>query len=348
LLFLTNPIVGASLSALILMACVVLAKRVRRTRAERRSQCRRERWLAAIADEGDTRRRVVELTRLASEARRSQSAQDDLLALFEAGRLPPDGPRRIAFARAVRNSGLERVVLRALGSRRATARGRAALLAARLGLRGGASRVARLMRDPDPDVRAAATWATALIGSPEAIWFLLHALRRGLVEPERVVERMTPSATGPLLDALELPAFSEVRGWIAEALGLTGDRAGLPALLALLSDHDEEVRIRACRALGRLAMRDSFEALRFALRDPSPAVRAQAARALGALGEEAAVSPLLKALGDPSWWVRARAGEALLALGELGRAALRSCATAHPDRYARDRAAEALARGAVA
>jgi HEAT repeat protein len=339
-----NPIILASLGLLGLMALVVLAKRVLRGLAERRSRSRRARWLAAVADGPDEALRAAELRGLARAARRSLAAQDDLLALLEAGQLPPPGARARTFAKAIRSSGLERAVLGSLGARRATSRGRAALLAARLRLPGGERRIARLLRDRDPDVRAAATWATALAGTPAAVWVLLHALRRGLVESERVVERLaTREAAGPVLDALELEAFQPVRGWLAEALGLTGHPGAVPALNALMDDRDEEVRIRASRALGRIASPGGFDALIRALRDPSDAVRAQAARALGAVGDDAAVSPLLKALGDPSWWVRARAAEALVALGDLGRAALRSSAAAHPDRYARDRAVEALA-----
>jgi HEAT repeats len=343
-MLITNPVVAASLGLLLLLGLVVLGKRVLRARAERRSRSRRARWLAAIGAGPGDRVRTDELRRLARHARRSLAGQDDLLFLLQSGDLSPADPRRhSAFLRALRGGGLERALMRSVGSRRAIARGRGVLLIARLGLQGSVSKVAPLMRDPDADVRAAATWAMALISSPESVWALLHALRRGEVDPDRVVERLgTRRATRPLLDALELSSFAPVRGWIAEALGLAGGPEAAPALISLLGDTDEEVRLRACRALAGLAAPSSLHALIQAMRDESAAVRSQAARALGALGDEAAASELLKALGDPSWWVRGRASEALLAIGELGQAALRSSAKAHPDRYARDRAVEAL------
>jgi HEAT repeat protein len=223
-------------------------------------------------------------------------------------------------------------------------RGRAALLWARLGLDGAERRIAPLMADPDPDVRAAATQALACCRSEEAAWALLRALRGGHVEPQRVVERLTGEwAARPLLNALRQPSFKSVRPWLAEALGLTRDPRAERPLVELLTRGDEEQRIRACRALGRLGLVSSSAVLVTALSDTSAPVRAQAARALADLREERSVDALVKLMGDGSWWVRARAAEALRALGEPGLAALRRCARTHPDPFARERAAEALA-----
>jgi HEAT repeat protein len=169
-------------------------------------------------------------------------------------------------------------------------------------------------------------------------------MRDGLVEPERVVERLTGEwALEPLLNALRQPSFAEVKPWLAEALGFTrAPRAERP-LVDLLLRGDAEQRIRACRALGRLGQQTSAAVLVTALGDPSASVRAQAARALAELRERRSVGALIKLMDDDAWWVRARAAEALRALGEPGLAALRHCAETHPDPFARERAAEALA-----
>ena len=331
------------------LVLLVLGKRVLRGAAERRSVRRRIRWVAALGTGPVPDMRMREIRLLAREASRSAAAQEDLLALLAAGRLPPRDGRRAPFERALRRGGLRRALRSACLSRHAVLRGRAALLWARLGLEGCERMIAPLTADPDPDVRAAATQALACRGSDEAAWALLHALRQGHVEPGRVVERVTAEwAVRPLLSALRQPSFAAVRPWLAEALGLTQDPRAEGPLMRLLGSGSEEERIRACRALGRLGRVSSSAALMAALSDGSAAVRAQAARALGVLGEARSVHPLVELLGDRSWWVRARAAEALRALGEPGVEALRWCARAHPDAFARERATEALALDLIA
>lgn len=326
------------------LAALVLGKRVVRGLAERRSRARRVRWVAALGTGAVPDMRMRELRALARGAAHHSAAQEDLLALLVARRLPPHDHRRAPFEHALRRGGLHRALRSACGSRNAVARGRAALLWARLGLGGAERMVAPLMADPDPDVRAAAVQALSFCQSEEGAWALLHALRDGHVEPERAVEHLTGWwAAGPLLDALRDPGFDVVRPWLAEGLGLTRDPRGERPLVELLMRGDEEQRIRACRALGRLGLSTSSSMLVTALADPSPSVRAQAARALAELGDARSVPALVDLLSDPSWWVRARAAQALRAMGEPGRAALRWCADSHPDPFARERAAESLA-----
>jgi HEAT repeat protein len=285
-----------------------------------------------------------ELRSLARAAARGHAAQEDLLTLLAAGRLPPRDERREPFERALRRAGLHRSLRRACRSRLPVTRGRAALVWAALGLPGAVRRIAPLAADPDPDVRSAAVQALAACRSEEAAWALLEVLRAGHVGPERVVERLTgPWAAGPLLMAMDLARFAGVRAWLAEALGLAGDARAEAPLRERLAMGDEDERIRACRALGRLGLQSSGAALVRALSDPSPAVRAQAARALSDLRDERSVYALVQLLGDRSWWVRARAAEALRVLGAPGLAALRWCAESHRDPYARERAVEALA-----
>ena len=326
------------------LVALVLAKRVVRGFAERRSRRRRTGWVTALGTGPVPDMRMRQLRRLARETARCSAAQNDLLWLLDARRLPPRDSRRGPFERALRRSELLSALRCACSSRSAVARGRAALLWGRLGLEGAERGIAPLMADSDPDVRAATTQALAACQSDQAAWALLHALREGHVEPGRVVERLTGDwAAGPLLSALRQPSFAAVRPWLAEALGFTRDPRAERPLVDLLLRGDEEQRIRACRALGRLGQATSAAVLITALRDPSASVRAQAARALTELGERRSVDALVGLMDDGSWWVRARAAEALRALGETGLAALRRCAETHPDPFARERAAEALA-----
>jgi HEAT repeat protein len=334
----------SSLGLLAGLVALVLAKRLVRGFAERRSRRRRTGWVTALGTGPVPDMRMRQLRRLARETARRSAAQNDLLWLLDAGRLPPRDARRGPFERALRRSELLSALRSACGSRSAVARGRAALLWGRLGLEGAERTIAPLMADPDPDVRAAATQALAARKSDQAAWALLRALREGHVEPERVVERLTGEwAVEPLLSALRQPSFAAARPWLAEALGFTRDPRAERPLVDLLLCGDDEQRIRACRALGRLGQPSSAAVLVTALGDPSASVRAQAARALAAMREARSVEALVNLMDDDAWWVRARAAEALRALGEPGLAALRSCAETHPDPFARERAAEALA-----
>jgi HEAT repeat protein len=340
----SHLLVLPSLALLAILGLLVLAKRVFRDGAERRSRRRRLRWVTALGRGPVEDMRLGALRALAQHAARSAAGQEDLLAVLAAGEVPPRDARREVFERTLRVSGLRRAFRKALRGRSAAARGRAALLWARLRLPEAEQAIAPLMSDPDADVRAAATQALATCASEDAAWTLLRALRDGLVEPERVVERLTgPWAAAALLAALREDGFAHVSSWLAEALGLTGDPRAETPLADLASAGDEEQRIRACRALGRLGRRSSASVLIAALADPSPAVRAQAARGLADMREVRSVDALTVLMSDSAWWVRARAADALRSLGETGLEALRECVHAHPDPFARERAAEALA-----
>jgi HEAT repeat protein len=332
-----------SLGFVAVLVALVLGKRLARALAEHRSRRRRVRWVAALGTGPVPDLRMRELRALARRAARSRAAQEDLLALVAAGRLPPRDARHEPFGQALRRAGLQRALRRACGSRGAVTRGRAALVWAGVGLPGAELAIARLTADPDPDVRAAAIQALAACASEDAAWALIEAMAAGDVHPDRCAERLTETwAVRPLLEALRDPRFESVRPWLAEALGLTGDASAERPLMALLGAGDEPERIRACRALGRLRLESSSGVLVRALSDRSAAVRAQAARALAELRDERSVYALVQLLADRAWWVRARASEALRALGAPGIAALRWCAAEHTDPYARERALEAL------
>jgi hypothetical protein len=332
-----------SLGLLAALTALVLGKRIIRALAERNSSRRRAAWIAALGIGSVPDMHMGELRRLGGQAARRPAAQEDLLALLESGAMPPRGARREPFEAALHRAGFVGALASAFRSRSAVARGRAALLWARLGLTGAERGIAPLIADPDPDVRAAATQALAICRSEEAAWILLGALRDGHMAPERVVERLGGAwAALPLLRAMRQLSYSRVRPWLAEALGLTGDSRAEPLLITMLRRGGEEQRIRACRALGRLSRPTSLTVLVTALGDASASVRAQAARALADLGDARSVGPLVSLLDDDAWWVRARAADALRGLGEPGLTALAHCAADHPDLFARERAAEAL------
>lgn len=142
------------------------------------------------------------------------------------------------------------------------------------------------------------------------------------------------------------------RGYAAEALGLIGDSAALPALVKALKDVYGDVRENAARALGRIGDEAALPALVDAmLQDTSDDVCQEAARALdkmdrlatvdafsqalwhgafmyddGAVdalrktaqrhGDQTAIAALIAALGGYNKWLRRRAACALEQVGE--------------------------------
>ncbi len=101
------------------------------------------------------------------------------------------------------------------------------------------------------------------------------------------------------------------RASAATALGRTGEKSAVPALIAALKDPEKSVRCAAANALANL--RDSRAALPLAtaLRDPDMNVRFHAAHALGELADVNVRGALLAALRDAEWCVRDQAAWAL-------------------------------------
>jgi len=289
--------------------------------------------------------------------RHSDHRQVDLVAAL--GAVAPRGshPRHRAIADAVVASGIDRSLVRQLGSRQPVRRAVAALLVAGFALPDAANIIAPLVRDRDGDVRLAAVRALDLLADDAAALQLVDALQVRDLAVERVIERLGAPWTVPVvLDVLDgrrsgpgsvrradAPLFwRSIDGSLARALGLAGDPRAERALRSLLRYGRAEERIHAARALGTAGTMDSVPDLERSLDDEAWPVRAQAARALGRLGSQSSVPALAPHLADTAWWVRAAAADALADLGEPGIAVLRD-ALAHPDPYARDRAREALA-----
>jgi HEAT repeat protein len=318
------------------LTALVAAKKLQRNVRERRSSARRAAYRADISAASPGA--LAEATR--GSARRF-GARNDLLAVLRAWL--PNEEKLACFLEAARESGLVERLVRDCRSRSAVARGVAGELLGRIGCAEAVGELATLLRDADPEVRAAAARGLGALATPEAAWRLIYALEAGLLPQDRVLEQLgRPFAVHALIDAFHVAQLAPIRGDIADALGLARALASLHAIASLIRFGTERERIKACRALGRLARVEAVPLLLEALDDEEWVVRAQAAGALGRIGDVRAVRPLELALADSAWWVRADAAEALRACGEPGRQALRRALDA-PDRFARDRAREALA-----
>ncbi len=106
-----------------------------------------------------------------------------------------------------------------------------------------------------------------------------------------------------------------VRASATRAIGLIGNAAAAPILLARLNDPDLLVGERAAEALGRLGNTSVEPALLDLVETENATVAARAAKALGMLRTEAAVAPLGARLRSGEPLAARSAAEALAAIG---------------------------------
>lgn len=218
--------------------------------------------------------------------------------------------------------------------------------------------------DPDDRVRVAAGMALSTEGvrAPAAVPGLVEVLRDTAHANVRSYAASILGAFGPaavpavpaLTTALD-DADPRVRAAAAAALGDIGpaaassSRAVAPALVRLMRDPAEDVRLRALEALLRVEAptRTLLSVLETALTDVSPAVRTRAALILRTLGPRAASAApaAARALADPEPSVRAAAASALGAMGSHAARAVGplTAALRDPDPSVATAAAEAVA-----
>lgn len=175
------------------------------------------------------------------------------------------------------------------------------------------------MRDPHEDagtVKLAAAKALGQMEAAQAVPYLVDELATldDWASP-RIAEVLVgfgQAAVPALLQVLAGEEGVNARMWAAQILGHIGAAAAEPALVGLLRDRFEQVRISAAEALGRLKSRQAVnELVQVAMKDPVAPVRAEAARALGRIGDESALQSLVLLLSDPDYWSRLRAVEAI-------------------------------------
>jgi HEAT repeat protein len=216
-------------------------------------------------------------------------------------------------------------------------RARAADLLGAAGYEAALPELTRLLRDRDPDVRAAAARALGKLAVPSAVPALLGSLDARRAVPAGVVTmailHIGPEAAAPLADGLSLDHSGTARAISAELLGrLGGFQAAGRLIEALGSDPEERVRAAAARALGRIGVPRSVPPLEAALmQDASASVKQAAAWALGELGGTRGFAGLTAALRSPDHALARRAADALVSCGPLGVALLqRTAATDEP------------------
>ncbi len=194
-----------------------------------------------------------------------------------------------------------------------------------------------LLRDADPEVRAASASLLGTLGAREAVPALAAASR----DPDPLVRAQAVAALGAIgslapAEALKA-AFADldprVRRQAAAAAGRSDPPGLRPNLRALLRDPADPVRFSAARALGTLRDAESGGALAGIALDPKshPAVRIAAAAALGRISDPAAVGALRTLERDPDPDVSQAASRALLSAGAVESDLVRRSAEAPPE-----------------
>ena len=166
----------------------------------------------------------------------------------------------------------------------------------------------------DPDARAGAATAVALIcagTSPKQERFAEYSraiMKEGLPEPQPA----NLDGLEPLETALAEDPSWKVRAIAAQGLGYLGQESSAELLGQALHDEHEEVRWWAALALETVPSTTAVSDLAHAAtRDPARRVRAAAVRALGWADTDDAVLPLIRATGDRSAVVRQAAAQEL-------------------------------------
>jgi len=213
----------------------------------------------------------------------------------------------------------------------------AARLLADLGTNADEHYVRRLLADPHPAVRAAATSCLRRVATSAVIEVVLDNLPSQPVVVQnyqlmllREQWQLTREAVLPRLEPSTEP--DRLAQWVTVAEAL--ETPDVLAKVVPLHTHDAApVRIAVARAMKKYFHPDSVRILLVMIQDGDWRVRSQAARSLGVLRDGVAVEPLAARLLDTAWWVRFRSALALTQLGEPGRAALRE-ARSSPDKFA--------------
>ncbi|MBI5838764.1 MAG: HEAT repeat domain-containing protein [Chloroflexi bacterium] len=178
-----------------------------------------------------------------------------------------------------------------------------------------------LLDDPIIEVRQAAARALGNTKHPEAVFFLMQAIRDAFWWYERehaagdllqAIENIGAPAVDSLIEALA-DREGTVRKFAATILGKIGDPRAIEELGMALYDLHHEVSLAAAESLAQFGA-PVIEVMAEALRHPESAVREHAIIGLGKI-QDARVAPLLiQMLKDPERIVQK---QAIKSLGQL-------------------------------
>jgi HEAT repeat protein len=212
---------------------------------------------------------------------------------------------------------IERLLLKGIGSLVEEHRQRAVQMLERLGY---VEFYIHQLKAEKPWKRSLACLRLGQMRSPRAVTFLAQALddrngdvrqsaaqALGMIRDMRAVKVLVQQASKHRMFSSPQMISGQI---LKESLIAQGEPA-IPALLALLSDSNDAVRVFVADILAEVPSGEALEHLIKCLNDSNPQVRAKVARALGRVGHPIAVKPLLSLLSDPSWYVRLQVAKAL-------------------------------------
>ncbi len=185
----------------------------------------------------------------------------------------------------------------------------------------------RALADPDHEVRASAAQALGEHGTLEPVAALVSLLSAAARE-------------GGEWRSDEVDASASA----LEAIGAEHPSPVIDALVAVLADELEALRVVATRVVSAIGGRGELELLTRLARDPSPAVRRAAVEGTAAVTDEPPLETLRMALADEDLSVRIGAARALAASPDPSVVSDLAHLTDDPDERARAAALAALAR----
>jgi HEAT repeat protein len=223
-------------------------------------------------------------------------------------------------------------LIRALGSRHRVTRRRAADMLATIAAPSAAAALTAGLADRDIYVRTICAAALTGVGGPDVVPEIIataeHAAEAAPGAAASVVLGLgthRPSALAPLLSARATPAVRALAVAVASELRLTEHSERLRHCL-----DSDALAADAARGLGLMGEVAAVPALMAIATDKGrpPEARTAATVALGRIGNASALSALEAQLGDQEWPLRAAAAQALHDLGAPGDAALQRAASA--------------------
>ena len=346
LLLIWSTSVGLAAVALIWMAGLIVARKLRESAETRRQHDLRmiqQAFLDIMSGSGDA------IGRLQGVKRRARLMAEALLEVIALVR----GAERERLISALAAFGVDDIFCRRLS--RGSVAGRIAATEALSIFTGDDTRAAlrrALGRARVGELRVGLMRSLIEIGAPPGLHEVLADLggRRAsdslLYLP--LIARLVADDPMTALKAFGDPHVTgEARVILAEALGASGDYRVLRSLCAAARAPDIELRIAAIRGLAALGHPAAEPTILAGLADEVWIVRSASCEAAGRIGLRAAVPLLAAQLEDPVWWVRFRAGEALAVLGEAGRDRLRALAVSGGDLSRRTASMVLAERGLV-
>jgi hypothetical protein len=255
------------------------------------------------------------------------------------------GPAAENLAAPLRRHGLEARVLAMLGSRSLRLRLIAATTLGYLRARSAWESLARLARDPSPELSSTAAHALLRIDPDQALELLATQIVErddwSLARLGSLFQELGPDAITPGLVRI---MAAHPRSGIHRIVRLArfGQRKPMGAVVRewLRTSGDAQVLESA---LDYVESTDDLLQVRGAARHGDWRVRIAAARALARIGSRAELAVLLELLRDPQWWVRYHAAHAVTGLHGLEPGEIEELQRLAADPFAAESLAHALA-----